>query len=368
VRGPIPGPGALDPGGRDPASVGSGPGSGGDGTTPGVLPPVLQVRDLVTRFHTDGGVVFAVNGISYTLEPGQTLAIVGESGSGKTVSALSVMGLVPQPPGRIEGGEALLGGRDLLKLSPAQWRRVRGREIAMVFQDPMTSLNPVLTIGYQLTEALRQHLGMSRREATDRAAEMLRMVGIPNPRDRLSDHPHQLSGGQRQRVLIAMALSCGPSVLIADEPTTALDVTIQAQIVELVKELQDRLGMAMIWITHDLALVAGLAHRVAVMYAGFIVEEAPVRTLYATPRHPYTVGLLNSMPRVDASARGPLASIEGQPPDLGRPFESCPFAPRCPWADQRCREERPPLMEVGTGHRSACWRWREMGGEGGGRW
>jgi oligopeptide transport system ATP-binding protein len=238
----------------------------------------------------------------------------------------------------------------------------------MVFQDPMTSLNPVLTIGYQLTEALRQHLGMSRREATDRAAEMLRMVGIPNPRDRLSDHPHQLSGGQRQRVLIAMALSCGPSVLIADEPTTALDVTIQAQIVELVKELQDRLGMAMIWITHDLALVAGLAHRVAVMYAGFIVEEAPVRTLYATPCHPYTVGLLNSMPRVDASARGRLASIEGQPPDLGRPFESCPFAPRCPWADQRCREERPPLMEVGTGHRSACWRWREIGGEGGGRW
>jgi len=328
---------------------------------PGTSAPVLQVRDLVTRFHTDQGVVHAVNGISYTLQAGEALAIVGESGSGKTVSALSVMGLLPQPPGRIEGGQVLLGGRDLLSFSPARWREVRGREMAMVFQDPMTSLNPVLTLGYQLTEGIRRHLGMSRGEARDRAEEMLRLVGIPNPRDRLADHPHQLSGGQRQRVMIAMALSCHPAVLIADEPTTALDVTIQAQIVDLVEELQGRLGMALVWITHDLALVAGLAHRVAVMYAGFIVEEAPVRKLYGAPRHPYTVGLLNSMPRVDSPAQGRLTAIEGQPPELGRPFESCPFAPRCPLAAARCREERPPLLEVGPGHRSACWQWEEVG-------
>jgi oligopeptide transport system ATP-binding protein len=361
VSGPIPGPGAPGSGGSDRAPAGKGPGSGANGPTPNALPPVLQVRDLVTRFHTDQGVVHAVNGISYTLHPGEALAMVGESGSGKTVAALSVMGLVPQPPGHIEGGEAVLGSRDLLKLSPSQWRNVRGREVAMVFQDPMTSLNPVLTVGYQLTEAPRRHLGMSRGEAGDRAEDMLRLVGIPNPRDRMSDHPHQLSGGQRQRVMIAMALSCGPAVLIADEPTTALDVTIQAQIVELVKELQRKLGMAMIWITHDLALVAGLAHRVVVMYAGFIVEEAPVRELYGAPRHPYTVGLLKSMPRVDTSARGRLPSIDGQPPDPGRPFVSCPFAPRCPFAVQKCRDERPSLTEVGPGHRAACWRWDEMG-------
>jgi len=335
---------------------------GGSGTSA----PVLQVRDLVTRFHTDRGVVHAVNGISYTLRAGEALAIVGESGSGKTVSALSVMGLLPQPPGRIERGQALLGGRDLLTLSPAQWRQVRGREMAMVFQDPMTSLNPVLTVGYQLTEGLRRHLGLGRGEARDRAEEMLRLVGIPNPRDRLSDHPQQLSGGQRQRVMIAMALSCDPAVLMADEPTTALDVTIQAQIVELVKGLQERLGMALIWITHDLALVAGLAHRVAVMYAGFIVEEAPVRELYRAPLHPYTAGLLRSMPRVDSPARGRLPSIEGQPPELGKPFGSCPFAPRCPLAEERCRVERPPLLDVGPRHRSACWRWEEVDGAAGG--
>ena len=329
--------------------------------------PVLEVRDLVTRFHTDQGVVHAVNGISYSLNAGEALAIVGESGSGKTVAALSVMGLVPQPPGRIEGGTAILGGRDLMKLSPAEWRKVRGREIAMVFQDPMTSLNPVLTLGYQLTEGLRRHLGLSRASAGERALELLALVGIPNPRDRMSDYPHRLSGGQRQRVMIAMALSCNPSVLIADEPTTALDVTIQAQIVDLVKELQAKLGMAMIWITHDLALVAGLAHRVAVMYAGFIVEEAPVRDLYAWPRHPYTLGLLRSMPRVDGTAGGRLASIEGQPPELGKPFESCPFAPRCVHAVEKCRAERPPLMVSGPGHHIACWRWEEVGPGMGGR-
>jgi oligopeptide transport system ATP-binding protein len=330
--------------------------------SPGDVNPVLEVRDLVTRFHTDQGVVHAVNGISYSLNAGEALAIVGESGSGKTVAALSIMGLVPQPPGRVERGEVILGGRDLVKLSQAQFRKVRGREIAMVFQDPMTSLNPVLTIGYQLTEALRHHLAMSKAEARTRATEMLALVGIPDPLKRMADHPHQLSGGQRQRVMIAMALSCGPSVLIADEPTTALDVTIQAQIVELVKELQHKLGMAIIWITHDLALVAGLAHRVAVMYAGFIVEEAPVRDLYSAPRHPYAVGLLRSLPRVDTPARGRLASIEGQPPDMMQIPEGCPFAPRCPHVVEKCREERPSLMDVGPGHRSACWRWGELGG------
>jgi oligopeptide transport system ATP-binding protein len=245
-------------------------------------------------------------------------------------------------------------------------RKVRGREIAMIFQDPMTSLNPVLTIGYQLTEALRHHLAMGRTEAKARAVEMLALVGIPDPRERMSDHPHQLSGGQRQRVMIAMALSCGPSVLIADEPTTALDVTIQAQIVELVKELQRKLGMAIIWITHDLALVAGFAHRVAVMYAGVIVEEAPVGDLYAGSRHPYTLGLLRSLPRVDTPARGRLASIEGQPPDMTRILEGCPFAPRCPHVVGRCREERPSLLDVGQGHRSACWRRDDFGGSPGG--
>jgi oligopeptide transport system ATP-binding protein len=333
---------------------------------PAAPAPVLEVRDLVTRFHTDQGVVHAVNGISLTVSVGEAVAIVGESGSGKTVAALSIMGLVPRPAGRVETGEVILGGRDLLALSPSEWRRVRGREIAMVFQDPMTSLNPVLTVGYQLTEALRHHLAMSRTEARARAVEMLALVGISNPRGRMSDHPHQLSGGQRQRVMIAMALSCGPSVLIADEPTTALDVTIQAQIVELVKELQSRLGMGIIWITHDLALVAGLAHRVAVMYGGLIVEEAPVRDLYSTPRHPYTEGLLRSLPRADTPPRGRLASIEGQPPDMMRMVQGCPFAPRCSRVVEKCKEDCPSLMKVKPGHRSACWRWDEVGRRPGG--
>jgi oligopeptide transport system ATP-binding protein len=343
------------------------PPSNSPGTAgPDAATPVLKVRDLVTRFHTDQGVVHAVNGVSYSLNAGETLAIVGESGSGKTVAALSVLGLVPQPPGRVEEGEVILGGRDLLKLSAPELRKVRGREIAMIFQDPMTSLNPVLTIGYQLTEALRHHLAMGRAAARARTAELLRLVGIPNPGERMSDHPHELSGGQRQRVMIAMALSCGPKVLIADEPTTALDVTIQAQIVELVKELQGKLGMAILWITHDLALVAGLAHRVAVMYAGFIVEEAPVRELYAASRHPYTVGLLRSLPRVDSPSRGRLAPIEGQPPDLLQPPRGCPFAPRCAMVVERCLAERPLLTLVGPGHSSACWRWDEVGESPGG--
>ena len=326
-----------------------------------LVAPVLEVRDLVTRFDTDQGIVFAVKGISYSLHAGEALAIVGESGSGKTVGVLSIMGLVPQPPGRIVRGEAILGGRDLLKLSSAEWRRVRGREIAMVFQDPMTSLNPVLTLGFQLTEGLRRHLGKTPSEAKARAVEMLGLVGIPNPQARMSDFPHQLSGGQRQRVLIAMALSCGPSVLIADEPTTALDVTIQAQIVDLVKELQDELGMAMIWITHDLALVAGLADRVLVMYAGYVVEEAPVERLYTDPRHPYTRGLLRSMPRVDGIEQGRLEAIRGHPPDMRGEFEGCPFAPRCPDVIDKCREESPGLTDVGHGQRTACWCWEDLG-------
>jgi len=327
------------------------------------MTPVLEVRNLVTRFHTEEGVVHAVNGISYSVEAGETLAIVGESGSGKTVSALSIMGLLPDPPGRVEGGEALLAGRDLLGLSPAEWRKVRGREMAMIFQDPMTSLNPVLSIGYQLTEALKWHLKSTGSEAYARAEEMLTLVGIPNPRARLSDHPHQLSGGQRQRVMIAMALSCNPSVLIADEPTTALDVTIQAQILDLVEGLQNTLGMAMIWITHDLALVAGLAHRVAVMYAGHIVEEAPVGEIYGRPKHPYTQGLLRSMPKLDGARKERLDSIQGQPPDLIRPFHHCPFAPRCPHVEETCRGKRPDLQPVSAGHAVACWRWEELAGD-----
>jgi len=325
---------------------------------------VLEVRGLVTRFPTREGTVHAVNGISYSLEAGKALALVGESGCGKTVGALSLMGLVPRP-GRVEAGEVFLGGRDVLKLSEAAWSDVRGREIAMVFQDPMTSLNPVLTVGRQITETLRRHLPRSAAEARREAVELLRLVGIADASERLDDHPHRFSGGQRQRIVIAMALACRPSVLVADEPTTALDVTIQAQIVSLVKDLQAKLGMAILWITHDLALVAGLVDRVAVMYAGSIVEEAPVRDLYRSPRHPYTVGLLRSLPSGAARAGGRLAAIEGHPPDLTALPAGCPFAPRCPLAPERCRAEAPPLEVVADDvvagdHASACWRWREV--------
>jgi len=325
-----------------------------------VSAPALEVRGLVTRFHTGQGVVHAVNGVSYRLEAGEGLAIVGESGCGKSVAALSLMGLVPHP-GRVEGGEVLLGGRDVLHLRPREWEAVRGREIAMVFQDPMTSLNPVLTVGAQLTESLRKHLGMDAPAAWAEAAELLRLVGIPDAGSRLKDHPHQFSGGQRQRIVLAMALACRPSVLIADEPTTALDVTIQAQIVALVKELQRKLGMAILWITHDLALVAGLVDRVAVMYAGAFVEEAPVEELYRNPRHPYTVGLLRSLPSVREGPRRKLTAIEGRPPDLLDLPVGCSFAPRCPWAEARCRASAPGLLPVGQGHASACWRWEAVG-------
>jgi len=322
--------------------------------------PILEVSDLVTRFYTEDGIVHAVNGISYTLHEGESMAIVGESGSGKSVNVLSIMGLIPDPPGKVEAGEVLYNGRNLLKLSTSEMRQVRGRELAMIFQDPMTSLNPVLTIGQQLTEALRLHLNMADVQSKERASELLRIVGIPDAADRLSDFPHQFSGGQRQRIMIAMALSCNPSILIADEPTTALDVTIQAQIVELVQRLQKELGMAIIWITHDLGVVAGMVDKVSVMYAGFIVEQGAVRDVYKKTSHPYTLGLLKSIPKIDSREKSRLYTIEGLPPDLLQEPNSCPFAPRCPFAIDKCWQENPPLKPVASNHLSACWRWEEV--------
>jgi oligopeptide transport system ATP-binding protein len=316
---------------------------------------LLEVKDLETRFFTQEGIVKAVNGISYDLGEGETLGIVGESGCGKSVSVLSMMRLIPSPPGKITGGEVRFEERDLLKMDLEQMRHVRGNRIAMVFQDPMTSLNPVLTIGRQVSEALELHMGMDKGQALRRSIELLEMVGIPRAEDRVRDYPHQFSGGMRQRVMIAMALSCNPQILIADEPTTALDVTIQAQIVELVKRLRDEIGMAVIWITHDLGVVAGLVDKVNVMYAGYIAEMGPVKEIYHRPRHPYTIGLLGSLPRLDESARAKLTSIEGLPPDLVAPPPGCPFAPRCDYVSDRCLTENPQLEAVGLEHKVACW-------------
>ncbi len=316
---------------------------------------LLQVRDLCTRFHTPEGTVYAVNGISYTLEEGETLAVVGESGCGKSVSMMSVLGLIAIPPGEIARGQALYRGQDLLQMSESDLERIRGKEIAMIFQDPMTSLNPVLTVNKQLTESLQKHLSMDAENANQRALELLDWVGIPDAARRLRDYPHQFSGGMRQRVMIAMALGCAPSLLIADEPTTALDVTIQAQIVELVNRLQKQLGMAMIWITHDLGVVAGMASRVIVMYAGFIVEEARVDDLYSDPRHPYTMALLGALPRADRRRDRRLKSIPGAPPNLLVQPHGCPFTPRCEFAFDRCLADNPALQPIGPGHRIACW-------------
>jgi len=316
---------------------------------------VLEVKDLVTRFHTHEGTVHAVNSVSFHLDEGETLGVVGESGCGKSVTMLSLLRLIPVPPGKIEQGEALFLGNDLLKMDPEEIRSVRGAQIGMVFQDPMTSLNPVLTIGKQLMEPIQLHQGRTREQAKARAVELLELVGIPSAESRLDDYPHQFSGGMRQRVMIAMALACSPQILIADEPTTALDVTIQAQIIELVKRLQRVLGMAIIWITHDLGIVAGLANRVMVMYAGFVVERAPVKDLYARPLHPYTRGLLGSLPRVNEERNERLVNIEGLPPDLLAAPRSCPFAPRCPYVYDRCRAENPALEVVEKGHAVACW-------------
>ena len=324
---------------------------------------LMDVRNLVTRFYTQDGVVHAVNGISYTMEEGEILGVVGESGCGKSVHALSIMRLIPSPPGKIEGGEVWFDGRDLLKLSEAEMHHVRGAEIAMVFQDPMTSFNPVFTIGFQIMEALKLHQGMDDKQARERAEELLTMVGIPEAKTRLDDYPHQFSGGMRQRAMIAMALSCNPKLLIADEPTTALDVTIQAQIIDLVKRLQEQLGMAVMWITHDLGVVARLAQRINVMYAGFIIERGNVKDIYKRPRHPYTMGLLGSLPRLDEEPGTKLVSIPGLPPDLIDLPPGCPFVPRCTYAVDRCVEERPTLKEAdGVNHTVACWRWEEIAG------
>jgi oligopeptide/dipeptide ABC transporter ATP-binding protein len=322
------------------------------------LPPLLEVTDLVAQIPQDGGgAVTAVRGLSFSIGRGESLALVGESGSGKSMTVLSLMGLLPRP-GRVVGGRVLFEGRDLLTLPADDLRRVRGRQIGMVFQDPSTSLNPVLTIGQQVTEGLREHFGITGTERRTRAAELLDLVGIPDAASRLDRYPHEFSGGQRQRILVAMAVSCRPGLLIADEPTTALDATIQAQIVDLLKDLQKRLGMTILWITHDLALVAGLVDRVAVMYAGRIVEQAAVRDLFSNPRHPYTVGLLKAMPRPDARHEGgaALVPIPGSPPDLSREIPGCAFAARCARVIDRCRNERPPLQSLGPGQEAACFR------------
>jgi oligopeptide transport system ATP-binding protein len=316
---------------------------------------ILDVKDLSVEFRTQDGVVKAVNGISYSLHERETIGIVGESGSGKSVGVMSLLQLIPQPPGKIVSGTAILKGKDLLKLSQNEIRAVRGRDISMIFQDPMTSLNPVLRIERQMTEALELHLKLNRSEAKERALDMLKMVGIPGAEARINDYPHQFSGGMRQRVMIAMALVCRPDILVADEPTTALDVTIQAQIIRLVKRLRDELGMAIIWISHDLGVVAGIAEKVLVMYSGYIVERAPVDSLYYTPAHPYTIGLLRSLPRVDQKRRDLLFSIEGMPPELTDLSAGCPFAPRCSFVEERCLIERPELEPVGEDHYVACW-------------
>ena len=320
------------------------------------MTPLLDVRHLSTQFTTRSGVLRAVDDVSWDVRPGETVALVGESGCGKSVSALSIMRLVAGPAGRIVGGEVWFKGRDLLRLSEEEMRRVRGREIAMVFQEPMTSLNPVLTVGRQLTEGVEIHLGADPARARARAEELLQMVGIPDPAQRLSQYPHQFSGGMRQRMMVAMALACEPPLVLADEPTTALDVTIQAQILELMKTLSRRLGVAMLIITHNLGVVARYADRVNVMYAGRIIEQGTARELYAHPRHPYTLGLLRSVPRLDEARRARLDPIEGQPPDLSRLPPGCAFTPRCAFRVERCLAERPVLRPAGeNGHVSACW-------------
>jgi oligopeptide/dipeptide ABC transporter ATP-binding protein len=317
--------------------------------------PLLEVRDLTTVFRTEEGAFNAVDGVSFAIGRGRTLGVVGESGCGKSVTALSVMGLVPNPPGRVASGEIRFDGRDLVRLPAAEMRRLRGDRLAMIFQEPMTSLNPVYTVGDQIVEAIQAHRGLDRAGARKLAIEMLDRVRIPSPDKRVDDFPHKLSGGMRQRVMIAMALACSPDLLIADEPTTALDVTIQAQILDLMRTLRAETGAAIMLITHDLGVVAELVDHVIVMYAGKIVESAPVADLFADPQHPYTVGLLGSIPRLDEN-RERLAAIPGRVPSPHRLPDGCRFAPRCPFAIERCRREAPPLAAVTPGHFSACWR------------
>jgi oligopeptide transport system ATP-binding protein len=325
------------------------------------LPPLLEVRNLRTEFRTGAGLVRAVDNVSYTVDPGETVAVVGESGSGKSVGALSILRLIPDPPGRVVGGEVLFSGRDLMKLSDAEMREVRGGEIGMVFQEPMTSLNPVLSIGRQITEMIEQHRGGDRAVAEKRALELLGLVGIGDAHRRLKQYPHQLSGGMRQRVMIAIALACEPKLIIADEPTTALDVTIQAQILELMQRLTQQLGVALIVITHNLGIVARYAHRVNVMYAGRIVESGPSTAIYHDPHHPYTMALLKSVPRLDRPRQARLDPIEGQPPDLTRLDQGCSFRARCRFAVERCALSMPGLDPIGApGQFAACFRSHEL--------
>jgi oligopeptide transport system ATP-binding protein len=325
---------------------------------------VLSVRDLRTHFSTDDGIVKAVDGVSFDLHQGETLGIVGESGSGKSVTNLSVLRLIPSPPGRIVGGDVILNGKSILSLTENELRQVRGGTVSMIFQDPMTSLNPFLRISTQLVETIRLHQKLDPNAALAKAVEMLHLVGIPSPEKRVHAYPHQFSGGMRQRVMIAMALSCNPQVLIADEPTTALDVTIQAQILELVKELTARLGTAVILITHDLGVVSGMCDRIMVMYAGRMVEQAPTEALFAEPLHPYTQGLIRSVPRLDKGAGEKLYSIPGTPPSLIDIPECCPFHPRCPSAMEVCRTRYPPARDRGNGHTVSCWLFEEGGARG----
>lgn len=322
---------------------------------------LLEVKDLRTYFYTYEGVVKAVDGVSYELEEGETLGLVGESGCGKSVSALSVMRLIPDPPGKIVAGEIQFENEDILKVDMDDMRRIRGGKISMVFQEPMTSLNPVLTVERQLTETLELHMGMTKGEARREGVDLLARVGIPDPESRIKQYPHQFSGGMRQRVMIAMALSCNPRLIIADEPTTALDVTIQAQILELMKSLTTEFGVALIVITHNLGVVARYADRMNIMYAGKIIERGSAAEIYANPRHPYTIGLLHSVPRLDQPRREKLDPIEGQPPDLINVPEGCSFRARCRWAIDKCAIEAPPLMPTSDGHWSACWRSEELG-------
>ncbi|GHD61413.1 dipeptide/oligopeptide/nickel ABC transporter ATP-binding protein [Thalassobaculum fulvum] len=318
--------------------------------------PLLDIRGLKTHFKTDDGMVRAVDGVDIAIGRGETVGVVGESGCGKTVTAMTVMKLIAMPPGEIVEGEILWQGRDIVKMSPDEMRKIRSKEIGIIFQEPMTSLNPVYTVGDQIAEVVRLHEGLSRREATDRAIEMLRLVNIPTPERRVKDYPHQFSGGMRQRVMIAMALSCNPQLLIADEPTTALDVTIQAQILDLLAEMRERLGMAIMLITHDMGVVAETTHRVVVMYAGRVVEEATVDRLFGDPKHPYTQGLIRSIPRIDTAAekKERLEAIGGVVPSLLHPPPGCRFAARCRFATDKCTEAMPPLRDVAPGHKVAC--------------
>lgn len=325
---------------------------------------ILKIQGLETRFETNEGTVHAVNGVSLYVKEGETLGIVGESGCGKSVSMMSILGLIPSPPGKVVSGKAIFEGNDLIKMPNSELRKIRGSKISMVFQDPMTFFNPVLNIWRQVSEPLEIHQGIPYKNTFSNVVEVLESVGISNPKDRIKDYPHQYSGGMRQRVMIAMALICSPKILIADEPTTALDVTIQAQIVDLVKRLRDQYGMSIIWITHDLSLLAGFADRINVMYAGYIIEDANVTDLYRNPRHPYSLSLLKSIPRLDAMEKKHLESIEGIPPVLYSKPDYCPFIDRCQFKIEHCMHENPSLEEIDDGHKVACWvdieKWRTL--------